>query len=277
MSEILYSKEEYLVLDLNNQERSEIKYEISKFPDGQRSIEILGPLPSSIVAIKSRCLWSDLELIVAANSFMKNDYSLATVLFITYLGGGRSDRQFNENQVNYLRDVIAPVINSCEFSHVSIYDPHSDVSEAVIKKATPITNYDLVKEATESASGIKCLIVPDQGAYKKSHTIEDLFDKVVCCTKTRNLSTGEVTVTVPINDIDHTDYCFVVDDICDGGQTFLRIGEQLGFLKIQPELIVSHGIFSKGTNDLLLYYGKIYTTNSYQTLSKRHNVITYNI
>lgn len=277
MAEILFSSEQLLILDLNNPEESQIKYEINKFPDGQRSIEIFGPLPLEAITIKSRCLWTDLELIVAANTFIRSYFTHHVYLLITYLGGGRSDRQFNENQVNYLRDVIAPVINSCEFSHVSIYDPHSDVSEAVIKKSIPITNYGLVQEVTKSVSGNKCLIVPDQGAYKKSHTIENLFDKVVCCTKTRNLSTGKVTVTVPINEIDPTDKCFVVDDICDGGNTFLRIAERLQFLHTKPELIVSHGIFSKGTNDLLLEYGKIHTTNSYQTLPEIHNVIVYNI
>lgn len=277
MSEILFSSEQSLILDLNDQEASEIKYEVNNFPDGQKSIEILGPLPTHYVTIKSKCMWADLELIVAANLFIKDNYPLTTFLLITYLGGGRSDRRFNDKQVNYLRDVIAPVINSCNFQKVALFDPHSDVSEAVIKKSYVITNYEFVKEVMESVVGTKCLIIPDQGAYKKSHIIEDLFDKVVCCTKTRDLTTGRLSLNVPVSEIDPTDKCFVVDDICDFGRTFLKIGEHLKFLETKPELVVSHGIFSDGFLKLMEIYGKIHTTDSYENRPELTNVLTYNI
>ena len=56
----------------------------------------------------------------------------------------------------------------------------------------------------------------------------------------------------------------VVDDICDAGGTFLGIAKMLNNYNPTAtlELVISHGIFSKGIDELLKHYSTIYTTNS---------------
>ena len=66
--------------------------------------------------------------------------------------------------------------------------------------------------------------------------------------------------------------CLVIDDICVGGATFIQLGNLLknGGAK-EIALYVSHGIFSKGTDKINLYYNKIYTTNSFDFKKQNPN------
>jgi ribose-phosphate pyrophosphokinase len=66
---------------------------------------------------------------------------------------------------------------------------------------------------------------------------------------------------------------YIVDDICDGGATFIKSCEKLK--EYNPKsinLVVSHGLFTKGTK--ILYDAgitKIFTTNSLLRNNKRFN------
>ena len=90
---------------------------------------------------------------------------------------------------------------------------------------------------------------------------------VLECGKRRNVTTGELSgFTVPIEDLKNRP-CLIVDDICDGGGTFLGLGSELK-KKNAGELFlaVSHGIFSKGFDQLSDIYTQLFTTDSIQTL-----------
>jgi ribose-phosphate pyrophosphokinase len=54
----------------------------------------------------------------------------------------------------------------------------------------------------------------------------------------------------------------VVDDLCDGGATFLALADALADVVADAGLYVSHGVFSKGLDALLGRYGRIITTDS---------------
>ena len=79
----------------------------------------------------------------------------------------------------------------------------------------------------------------------------------------RDVKTGKLKeFIVYANDIDNQD-CLIVDDICDGGGTFIGLAEELkkkGAGKLY--LAVTHGIFSKGFDGLDQYFEQIFTTNS---------------
>jgi len=113
------------VLDLTNSEKSDIKYKISRFPDGQQSITLdlentaFEP-GSQSVTIQSRLnSFLDLELIICANQALielgtKNKALKPDeiALYVPYFIGARSDRKFLNGQSNYLKTVICPIINS---------------------------------------------------------------------------------------------------------------------------------------------------------------------
>ncbi|CAB4154765.1 PrsA Phosphoribosylpyrophosphate synthetase [uncultured Caudovirales phage] len=282
-----------LVLDLTDLTNSEIKYEINKFPDGQQSISIptsqFYPRVSKYDTNKAQAFkigdtikihshlnsFQDLELIICAKKILDNLGTPQVVLHVPYFLGARSDRRFEEGTVHYLKEVICPIINSLKFAAVVVLDPHSDVLEACLDNIVKVDNHLIVKHALTAIDNKNdardriCLVSPDAGAYKKIFDVAKKFEinNVITATKVRDLKTGKILHTeVPLQEaMWYKDVKFViVDDICDGGRTFIEIAkairDQLPNAKIY--LIVTHGIFSAGEEPLKEYFEHVYTTNS---------------
>lgn len=138
-----------MILNLAYPENSEIKFKISKFPDGQQTIDItdffLNAFVDKTVIIKSRLNnFKDLELIICANQILRNLNATRVELFVPYFIGARSDRQFQVGGVNYLKQVICPIINSQNFDSVTVLDPHSSTLEACLNNFNEIKNDKLV-------------------------------------------------------------------------------------------------------------------------------------
>lgn len=251
-------------------DQSEVKFKINKFPDGQQDVVIIGwEKPGTEILIISRFnSWLDLELIVAAKKAL-DPYGLKVSLNIPYLLGARSDRKFVTGGNSYLVDVLAPIINSLNFESVIVYDVHSDVAAACIKNLTSITNSELVRDALKVISPQSrdvVLISPDAGAYKKIYGVaKDLgIPNVITAMKYRDPETGTILSTeinIPANLLS---YKFViVDDICDGGRSFIELSKILqAQLITEIYLVVSHGIFSAGYDELNKHFIQVHTTNS---------------
>ena len=144
------------ILNLVNPEKSGIQYIINKFPDGQQNlviksvakIEIMLEKRNLAIQIKSRLNnWLDLELITCAVASLRELGVKEIHLYVPYIVGARSDRKFEEGGNNYIKDVIAPVINSLNLKTVTCIDPHSYSLECCIKNFRSIDNSQLVKFA----------------------------------------------------------------------------------------------------------------------------------
>lgn len=293
-------------LNLVYPEKSDIKFTVSKFPDGQQSLTILtSSLPfrtykkGDEVKISSRLnSFKDLELILCATSALKNLEVENIHLYVPYFLGARSDRKFSEGGINYLKDVICPIINSQNYKSVTVIDPHSDVLEACLNNYKKIDNISLVKQAltkidnTNEARKKVRLVSPDAGALKKVFHVAEHFeiDKLIIASKHRDIKTGRITHTevpgLPKLEMVSTKYgdshfppptgekYVIVDDICDGGRTFIELAKVI--LKERPKsycgtevyLIVTHGIFSAGFETLNQYFDKIFTTNSVKNIEQ---------
>jgi ribose-phosphate pyrophosphokinase len=275
------------VLNLVYPEKSDIKFKISKFPDGQQSITldmIAADLPDKItVSIASRFnSFLDLELIIAANQALREfSYVENVKLNIPYFLGARSDRKFGAGTSNYLKTVICPIINAQKFSRVTVLDPHSDVLEACLDNYHKHNNYRLVKNALTAIDNKNdaqeriCLVSPDAGAYKKIFDVAKEFgiNNIITANKVRDIKTGQIVKTevpnLPINIYEDLKYV-IIDDICDGGRTFIELAkaikEQRPNAKIY--LVVTHGIFSSGYAQLGEYFEQIYCTNSIKDIGE---------
>jgi len=284
-------------LNLVDIDKSDIKYQIQKFPDGQQNIVIgtggkVTYTSKEPVQIKSRLNnWLDLELITCAAASLHELGVDEIHLYTPYIVGARSDRDFTEGNGgnNYLKDVICPVINSLNFKTVTCIDPHSDVLEACIKGFRKISNKDLVYWALRNGictyknvkEGIRpldmdniVLVSPDAGASKKIYKLAEQIGykgDIITCSKDRDKDGKLTKCVVPLNDRESHNF-IIIDDICDGGATFINIAKEIkkqyeGLETISPikiYLIVTHGIFSKGFNELTQYFDGIYCTNSYR-------------
>jgi ribose-phosphate pyrophosphokinase len=254
--------------------------------------------------IKSRLnTFSDLELIICATQALKEVGVKNIELYIPYCIGARSDRKFMEGGINYVKTVIAPIINSQGYSKVTILDPHSDVLEACINNFEKEDNIDLVSFAlvdyflskgfeTWSAENFENVrfISPDAGALKKVFHVAEAVkyrNEVIIASKHRNLETGKIDYTnVPMSVHDADKDVFIIDDICDGGRTFIEIAKAVDEVRklsssVKREnygknyLIVTHGIFSFGFDFLVQHFDGIYCTNSVRDIQDGTIVDTF--
>ena len=110
------------------------------------------------------------------------------------------------------------------------------------------------------------LISPDGGALKKIYKVSEFLGgvDVVECSKSRDVKTGKLSgFKVYEDDLQGMD-CLIVDDICDGGGTFVGLAQELKNKNAgKLYLAVSHGIFNKGF-EVLDCFEKIFTTNSFK-------------
>lgn len=291
-----------MILNLTNNDTSDIKYIISKFPDGQQSITLTSSKRGSLdtlyevdnhggVIIKARLnSFRDLEVIICATKALKYLDVDKITLHVPFFLGARSDRKFGKGGLNYIKDVIAPIINLQKYKKVIVTDPHSDVIEACIDNLEKEDNIDLVEFALRdlypvdipgnslgeyNKDGNFLLISPDAGALKKVfHVAESIGYKkdIIIASKHRDLSTGKITHTdVPIPDQSLLSKDFIiVDDICDGGRTFNEIAKVIKQMNFTGKiyLIITHGIFSAGYDELSKNFDGIYCTNSVKDVSR---------
>ena len=112
------------------------------------------------------------------------------------------------------------------------------------------------------------LVSPDAGAYKKVFGVGQLFgiENIITASKVRDVKTGKILSTeLPsIKKYNDSMKYVIVDDICDGGKTFIELSKAIKEQKSDAKiyLIVTHGIFSKGCDELMEHIERIYTTNS---------------
>lgn len=266
------------------------------------------------VKIKARLNnFKDLELITCAVKSLRGLNFTNIHLYVPYFLGSRSDRKFEEGGNNYLKDVICPIINSLNFESITVLDPHSDVLEACINRFKKESNYrlvahfaigEIIREMNLPARleddyhntpeglffdkrGFDNLLLasPDAGASKKIYKIAEQIGykgDIITCSKDRDTE-GKITKSiVPITSEQHNmlhsygpykDF-IIIDDICDGGATFINIAKEIkayfhesGRTKSKIYLIVTHGIFSKGLRELNMYFDGIYCTNSYSDMN----------
>jgi len=262
-------------------EQSDIKFSTILFPDGQPHVKIDTP---SIATIDKKLPLTIITRITNANDlllllFVKNALDYLEFerieLKIAYLLAARMDRVMLSGEPFSLK-VVSAMLNQANFKKVFIFDPHSEVSTALIERSYAITNHQYVQEALENyfhtyGSQNFCLVSPDAGALKKIHYLAQYIkaDNIVECMKERDVRTGALTnFKIATNDLHHQT-CFIIDDICDGGGTFAGTAKMLkekGAGKVV--LIVSHGIFSKGIK--IDFVDEIYTTDSYKYIDHIH-------
>jgi ribose-phosphate pyrophosphokinase len=272
-------------LNLADSNKSQIKFKPSAFPDGQQSITLDLSTISDLgisCTIKSRLnSFRDLELIVCAAAALREAGMERIHLYIPYCLGGRSDIKFEEGGLNYIKSVIAPIINLQKFTSVTVIDPHSIALENCIDNLKKIDNSLLadwaITDISTKGSNFK-LVSPDAGALKKIFSTAKSIgykDKVIVAEKVRDLPTGKIIHThVPLEGTNPTDNFIIIDDICDGGRTFVEIAKTIKshvwtrdeYFKGKIYLIVTHGIFSAGFTELGNYFDGIYSTNSISEL-----------
>lgn len=217
------------------------------------------------VLVSSRLNTSDdvMNLLMSTDALRRLGARKIDVL-IPYLPYARQDRVMVKGEPLSIK-VFCDLINSQNYNKVITYDLHSEVSGALLNNLEHIDNYGLVMQIIESDDDF-ILVSPDSGAMKKIYNLAKYIGynkEIVCAEKVRNVKTGDIIKThVPFDNFGGKDI-LIVDDICDGGRTFIELGKVLKSKNCgKIYLFVTHGIFSKGLDVLLEHIDHIYTTDS---------------
>lgn len=237
----------------------EIPFTTTIFPDKTSQIwkiepDNLDPHGDNII------LWlfeSEAELfhVCQLTQLLHEVFDIDVDLRCPYLPFGRQDKILG-NHASFALSIFKDVLYNAGICRIETFDAHSRTDMIyLLDNVTPadfhlsILNHDVI-------------CYPDKGAAARysNYGLPTVF-----CEKVRDQATGNILGLKVVGNTDLTGKrVLIIDDICDGGMTFIKTAEALKpFKPTQIDLAVSHGLFSKGRS--VLYEAgitDIYTTNS---------------
>jgi ribose-phosphate pyrophosphokinase len=187
-----------------------------------------------------------------------------------YIPGARQDRLNPAGDYLFSLDSVANMINERDFTVVQCCDPHSPVAKDLILN---LHDHDDLDFRALFGGKYAAVIAPDKGAVlRASNVAAQLGVPVYAAGKTRNVETGALTGFVWPTEAVNGRF-LIVDDICDGGGTFLGLVGEAPFLNCQVDLYVTHGLFTKGTDDLISAFGSVFAQFVYGPTPKGVRVL----
>lgn len=259
--------------------------ELKKFAGGECHLKFLTTFSENdTVRINTRLNSSDdlMNLCLAVDALRNMNVNYIEV-FIPYIPYARQDRVMVPGEPLSIK-VFANILNSLNLNKVMVFDAHSDVSVALINRCQNVPNYEMVNDFLRKVNLTDYVLVsPDLGAYKK---VDKLAQKtnykgnIATGIKVRDLSTGQIIKSDVNTDNLNGKACIVVDDICDGGRTFIELATALK-AKNAGDLyfIASHGIFSHNALDRLKEagYKNVGSSNSISNIAENEFYKQYNL
>lgn len=245
------------------------------FPGGELQVQLPG-FPNLItgeVTVLARLQSPEglVRLLLVTELLSRLHRSGRRTLVVPYFPYARQDRVMRRHEAFSLKPV-ARLINSLGFEEVVTFDPHSDVTPALVENLRVVPQVDLAAEHAGLRGIVKqtpsqpIVVAPDAGAAKKAFAVAQHFGlPLLTASKVRDTATGailrtELNVTAPLASAD----VLIVDDICDGGRTFVELAKVLRSQGAgRVFLYVTHGIFSQGLGVFSGLIDGVFTTNSF--------------
>ncbi|SNR16150.1 ribose-phosphate diphosphokinase [Tenacibaculum jejuense] len=247
---------------------NQVTFKSFTFSGGEPHIKISSDLTNvEKVTITTRVTsFNDMGLLLCAVDAIKRCGVKMIDLFIPYFPGARQDRVMISGEPLTVK-VYADLLNSLNLNEITVFDPHSEVTPAVLNDCKVVTNYKFIEKVIEKIGSEVLLISPDGGALKKIYKVSEYLGgvAVVECSKKRNVTNGKLEGFKVYEEDLGGENCLIVDDICDGGGTFMGLADELKKKNAGDlYLAVSHGIFSKGIEHLREKFTKVFTTDSFK-------------
>lgn len=262
---------------INNDNLAEWGIETLFFPGGEPHVKV-PELPKSklLLWLKLRT-WNDVGIGAMLMSAVEQQAQARMSVFMPYFPGARQDKKTGNEP--FAVDVMARLFGC---AGIVICDPHSTVTTACLLNHVSHYHNIMPWNLPIDTSGICGVIAPDLGAKGRATGFRNVrcpHKTLVQCYKKRDSSTGMIS-HYEVSNLPETGKYLIVDDVCDGGLTFNMLCEALrkspSAKNCTFELLVSHGIFSKGLDNIDPMISKITTTDSWCVLppSERLTVIS---
>ena len=239
------------------------------FPGGECHIRITPSKVGENANIKAYLYNSDdiMSLLLTVDAIRRVNPIININLTMPYFPYARQDRICNKGEAFSVK-VMVDLINSLQCNSVIIYDPHSDITPSLLNNCQVITSAKIITTSPLKSfidDNLLTLVSPDAGAENKTKEIVKQLRKkeIINAFKTRDTKTGKIT-SCTINGNVKDKNIIIVDDICDGGQTFVELSKKLRSQGAKDiYLYVTHGIFSKGLKVLKEHLIHIYCYHTF--------------
>lgn len=246
---------------------------LNTFSDGASTFEVL----DTTVAAKQHVtvnisdvpadsvLWLATLIDDTLMDVIQNYGRVDTTLYLPYLPHARADRPFSHGMINTLDSFLVTLGMITHFDHVRVVDAHNEAAfkqDRLPYSAENVAQHLVVNTMIPGLDVLEdydAVVAPDKGAALKAAKIG--HPTTFYCSKARNPSNGWIErFDLPIDCDVKGKNVIIVDDICDGGMTFIKCGEALKRAGAKSvALYVTHGIFSKGLRVFDDYIDKIFT------------------
>jgi ribose-phosphate pyrophosphokinase len=233
----------------------------TRYPSGERHVELRGGLGAGErpLAAGVRDFNDVAELVLVDGLLRDRGYDPRWVApFLPFARDDRRRSAADAFELGLALELLRGVRVCC-------VDPHSDVLGSWVSHVRQPEVLRVAVEAYPALAGC-VLAAPDAGATKKAEAGADAAGMdLVRCSKRRDPRTGalsgfDVGGPTPVAGRD----VLLVDDICDGGGTFVGLAAALreaGASRV--DLLVTHGLFTKGLGGLAEVLGAVYTLDCY--------------
>jgi len=195
--------------------------------------------------------FTDLCNIVVADRVAKR-HGVSPTWFVPYFPFARDDRR----NTSYDGEELHLAMEMVKEIDIIIADPHSDVAGHLphIPQSSSVSAFI----GAGLFNGDPVIMIPDQGATKKAYSWTGMVPdcEVVQAGKVRDTATGNLSgfrLEVPDSFSFDNRPVVIVDDICDGGGTFLGLADEVidQYGAGELRLGVTHGLFTRGVACLL--------------------------
>ena len=237
-----------------------IGYKVIRFPDGEVHLQIdeLNRKEAVKVIMRIRNA-EDLFLLMQLSDILHRNEVEVKELHIPYLMSMRCDRVFSFDRPFTLK-IVGDVVKNVKARYARIYEPHSfralDASYGGMVGI--ITDYFL------DGGSLGHICFPDRGALDRYGAYAP--KNALLCEKVRDVATGELKEFKVVNPkVFKGGEITVLDDLCDGGGTFVGLAPKLRELNpTKLRLAVAHAVQLAGIQRVASVYDEVFITNTYE-------------
>lgn len=256
-----------LLDEMNVYSRSEgfHKIEMDTYPDGIPWCASPDPWchgTNITVLLRPRSLTSFAAGLFWIDAFNERHPGAEVRLVLPFIPGARQDRLNDVGDWLFTAKSVARMINSRYLAQVVVLDPHSDVSPALIDRCKVVKSHEIEGVYSELESRKYAAVVsPDAGAEKRAAAFaKRLHIPLIHAWKTRNVSDGTIS-GFGHEPLPSKGRLLIVDDICDGGGTFIGLVKTFDTDTLS-DLFITHGLFSKGPKIVTVAFENVFCTDS---------------
>ena len=198
--------------------------------------------------------------------------TLHVELYLPYLPHARQDRFTSKEQKGIynaftFKHSIVPIINSCNFTQISVLEAHNPSMLSLFNSFTTenVELLHMLPWLEELKEKVEIVVAPDAGAVKNSEKYAEYFGVALdTASKFRDPSNGHIVMKDVYGEDVKDKVVFIADDIIEGGATVMLLAKLLkerGAKEIH--VVVAHGLFTRGFAHLLEHIDHIYAYHSW--------------